>query len=76
MLWLGGTALSLMYGHRVSIDLDLFSNNPLPNEIIIEVLKNKFKERFECECGSQYTRYNKSRHLKSNKHLNYLESLK
>jgi len=22
----GGTALSLLYGHRISIDLDLFSN--------------------------------------------------
>ncbi len=43
----GGTALSLLYGHRISIDLDLFSNNPLPNEIIIDVLKNKFKDRFE-----------------------------
>lgn len=43
----GGTALSLLYGHRVSIDLDLFSNTPLPNEEIINILKNKFNEKFE-----------------------------
>lgn len=27
----GGTALSLLYGHRVSIDLDLFSNKSFEN---------------------------------------------
>jgi predicted nucleotidyltransferase component of viral defense system len=43
----GGTALSLLYGHRISIDLDLFSNNPLPNEQIVDALKNKFNEKFE-----------------------------
>jgi predicted nucleotidyltransferase component of viral defense system len=43
----GGTALSLLYGHRISVDLDLFSNNPLPNEQIVDALKNKFNEKFE-----------------------------
>ena len=28
----GGTALSLLYGHRKSIDLDLFSNEPFEND--------------------------------------------
>ena len=41
-----------------------------------ETNKDKFKERFECECGSQYMRYNKSKHLKTIKHLNYLKTLK
>ena len=27
----GGTALSLRYGHRKSVDLDLFSNKPFEN---------------------------------------------
>jgi Nucleotidyl transferase AbiEii toxin, Type IV TA system len=26
----GGTALALLYGHRISVDIDLFSPNPLP----------------------------------------------
>ncbi len=43
----GGTALSLLYGHRVSVDLDLFSNNPLTNEQVVDALKNKFKEKLE-----------------------------
>ena len=36
----------------------------------------KKKERFDCQCGGQYTYNNKSRHLKYDIHLNYLESLK
>ena len=35
-----------------------------------ETNKDKFKERFECECGSQYMRYNKLKHLKTDKHQN------
>jgi predicted nucleotidyltransferase component of viral defense system len=42
----GGTALSLLYGHRISVDLDLFSNQPFENNIIIEALKKKFKTSF------------------------------
>lgn len=38
----GGTALALYFGHRVSIDIDLFSNNEFRNEPLIEVLQNKF----------------------------------
>ena len=30
------------------------------------------KEKFNCECGGRYTRVNKSIHLKSKKHQNYL----
>jgi predicted nucleotidyltransferase component of viral defense system len=43
----GGTALSLLYGHRISVDIDLFSNTPLNNEEIISVLAKKFKDKFE-----------------------------
>jgi predicted nucleotidyltransferase component of viral defense system len=43
----GGTALSLLYGHRISVDLDLFSNKPFENEFIIEVLASKFGDSFE-----------------------------
>ena len=42
----GGTALSLLYGHRVSIDLDLFSNKSFENSNIINALENKFKGSF------------------------------
>ncbi len=38
----GGTALSLLYGHRISVDLDLFSYQPFENEIIITALEKKF----------------------------------
>jgi len=36
----GGTALSLRYGHRVSVDLDLFSSTPFENEAVVEVLNS------------------------------------
>jgi predicted nucleotidyltransferase component of viral defense system len=45
----GGTALSLLYGHRMSVDLDLFSNKPFENADIIDALKNKFQEKFIME---------------------------
>lgn len=38
----GGTALSLKYGHRISIDLDLFSSDDFNNEIIFEAIKKKY----------------------------------
>ena len=45
----GGTALSLFYGHRKSVDLDLFSNKPFENLSIIQALKNKFHGKFIME---------------------------
>jgi predicted nucleotidyltransferase component of viral defense system len=45
----GGTALSLLYGHRMSVDLDLFSNKPFENTDIIEALKKKFQDSFIME---------------------------
>lgn len=43
----GGTALSLLYGHRKSVDLDLFSPIPFENQTIIEGLENEFGESFD-----------------------------
>ncbi len=40
----GGTALSLLYGHRISVDLDLFSNKPFNNNTIVSSLEKKFKD--------------------------------
>jgi len=45
----GGTALSLLYGHRISVDLDLFSNSKFENNIIVEALTKKFKSDFLIE---------------------------
>jgi len=42
----GGTALSLLYGHRMSVDLDLFSNKPFENPTVIAALEKKFKASF------------------------------
>ena len=36
-------------------------------------IKAKHNEKFTCSCGSNYTHVNKSRHLKTKKHLKYLE---
>ncbi len=45
----GGTALSLLYGHRISVDLDLFSNAPFSNEHIVTNLKTIFGNKFIME---------------------------
>jgi len=40
----GGTALSLYYGHRKSLDLDLFSIKDFSNEIILQALEKDLGE--------------------------------
>jgi predicted nucleotidyltransferase component of viral defense system len=42
----GGTALSLLYGHRTSVDLDFFSHEPFDNQIIVKELENEFGSAF------------------------------
>ena len=42
----GGTALSLMYGHRISVDLDLFSTSKFDNQEIISALIKEFGDSF------------------------------
>ena len=34
----------------------------------------KLKSKIECECGSIYSFFNKSRHLKTKKHQNFLSN--
>lgn len=43
----GGTALSLQLGHRISDDIDLFTNSAFVNEELIDSLNNYFTGRFE-----------------------------
>ncbi|NJN34272.1 MAG: nucleotidyl transferase AbiEii/AbiGii toxin family protein [Saprospiraceae bacterium] len=50
----GGTALSLMYGHRMSIDLDLFSTMPFDNKTITDSLINQFNEHYNTRISSKF----------------------
>lgn len=45
----GGTALSLMYGHRTSVDLDLFTNAKFDNKLVQELLFKEFGTDFIME---------------------------
>ena len=45
----GGTALSLLYGHRMSEDLDIFSAASFENTDVIDELKESFGTRFLVE---------------------------
>lgn len=45
----GGTALSLMYGHRKSVDLDLFSPKAFKNTEVVKNLKKRFQKKFVME---------------------------
>ena len=45
----GGTALSLRYGHRTSIDLDLFCHTKFENRVIEKALKQTFGKAFVYE---------------------------
>jgi predicted nucleotidyltransferase component of viral defense system len=50
----GGTALSLLYGHRKSLDLDLFSVKPFDNTDINAALVTNFGSSFEHRSVNQY----------------------
>ena len=39
---IGGTAFSLLYGHRKSIDLDFFTDQPLEKDILVAALEDNF----------------------------------
>ena len=45
----GGTALSLRYGHRTSVDLDLFSHKKFDPEPIVKALKKEFGKGYSAE---------------------------
>jgi len=55
----GGTALALLYGHRKSIDIDLFTDKPFDMDMLIAVLEDnfdiinpinkRFKSIYQCE---------------------------
>ncbi|AMR33866.1 hypothetical protein A0256_21690 [Mucilaginibacter sp. PAMC 26640] len=50
----GGTALSLLLGHRTSIDLDLFSDVPFNRDLIIERLNEDYSSfQFEGTTSSR-----------------------
>jgi len=42
----GGTAIALKYGHRISVDLDLFSTEIFEHQIVIEALQKAFGDLF------------------------------
>ena len=43
----GGTALSLLYGHRISEDLDIFSVTEFDNDKIARALTKEFKSEVQ-----------------------------
>jgi predicted nucleotidyltransferase component of viral defense system len=45
----GGTALALKYGHRISVDLDLFCNQEFNKDLIILELTETFGDQFVYE---------------------------
>ena len=45
----GGTALALKYGHRTSIDLDLFITEKFDHQQVIEGLRKTFGDLFVCD---------------------------
>jgi len=45
----GGTALALQFGHRMSIDIDLFTLDDFDNNNLIEILSKSFEVSIEFE---------------------------
>jgi len=53
----GGTALALQLGHRVSVDLDLFTPQTFDKDELVESLAAKFDVSVESEGGSMVITY-------------------
>ncbi len=51
----GGTALALRYGHRSSVDIDLFCHEIFDNSQIIDALETSFQQRFAYK--QQHTKF-------------------
>jgi hypothetical protein len=51
----GGTALALQIGHRISEDIDLFTQNDIDQNFIIETLKEQFGKTFSVSALSHNT---------------------
>ena len=49
----GGTALALKYGHRTSVDIDLFTHMPFTNQEIIEALEVEFGNEFVIQLNKE-----------------------
>src|SRR6266498_4756746 len=49
----GGTALALIFGHRKSVDLDLFNNSIFDNDVIISALEKEFGNEFSLQLSRQ-----------------------
>lgn len=47
-----GTALSLLYGHRKSDDIDLFSPQAFTNDVVIDCLQKEFTSGFDNRTSS------------------------
>ncbi|EMS35181.1 hypothetical protein C943_02256 [Mariniradius saccharolyticus AK6] len=67
----GGTALSLIFGHRISVDLDFFSTSSFSNEDVIIALEKRYGPAFAMEkkpphfgifCFIQHTKVDIVRH--------------
>ena len=50
----GGTALSLRLGHRISVDIDLFTNTLFDPEVLQTFLQNYFSNRIELLGSNKY----------------------
>jgi len=53
----GGTALALQLGHRISIDLDLFTTETFNKENLVEVLEEHYNVTLESEGKSMIITY-------------------
>ncbi len=53
----GGTALALQFGHRMSVDIDLFTLHDFDSNMLIEVLNKEFDTSIESESSNMVITY-------------------
>jgi hypothetical protein len=62
----------LVFFSKETVNTDLKGNEVKLVEFVKEV---STEEKIVCECGGTYSHFNKNRHLKTQKHLQFLEAL-
>ena len=62
--------------HIKEYNKEYYENNKERIKEYRETNKEKLTEKFDCDCGGKYTKDGKAYHLKTNKHLKYVERIK
>ena len=63
-----------MKQHRIQYNLDNKDKRAIYNKTYKESIIKKHKDKIICDCGLEITKFNLSRHKRSQKHINFINN--